>query len=108
MRRREALTVFGGAALLVARPLRGLAQAQTKPTIGFVRSTSAADSAHLVAALRTGLKEVGFADGENVVIEYRWADGNDERLPALVADLLSHNVAVLISSISVAVGNTTS
>ena len=56
------------------------------PVIGFVRSTSAANSTHLVTAFRQGLKEAGFVEGQNVAVEYRWADNQFDRLPALVAD----------------------
>jgi putative ABC transport system substrate-binding protein len=53
---------------------------------------------HIVAALRRGLTEVGFVEGENVAIEQRWAEGQDERLPALLADLISRNVAVIVAN----------
>ncbi len=99
MRRRDALTVLtSGIAASWAAALPAIGQSSKLPTIGFVRSTSAADAVHLVAALRAGLKETGFAERENVAVEYRWADGQDDRLPALIADLLSLNVAVLITA----------
>ncbi|MGH6784053.1 MAG: ABC transporter substrate-binding protein, partial [Sphingomicrobium sp.] len=65
--------------------------------IGFVRSTSSADSAHLVAAFRQGLKEAGFVEGQNCAIEYRWADNQFDRLPALVADLIQRKAAVILT-----------
>jgi putative ABC transport system substrate-binding protein len=99
MRRRDVLTIMtGGVAASWAAAIPAIGQPGKMPTIGFVRSTSAADSAHMVAALRRGLKEEGFAEGENVVVEYRWANGHDDRLPALVAELLSLDVAVLITA----------
>jgi putative ABC transport system substrate-binding protein len=67
------------------------------PVIGFLRSTSAVASANLVAALRQGLQEVGYVEGKNVAIEYRWAEGRNDRLPALVNDLVGR-VAVLIAA----------
>ena len=82
MRRRDALTVLtSGIAASWAAALPAIGQSSKLPTIGFVRSTSAADAVHLVAALRAGLKETGFAERENVAVEYRWADGQDDRLP---------------------------
>ncbi len=65
------------------------------PVIGYLRSTTAADAIHLATAFRQGLKEAGFVEGQNVAIEYRYADNQMERLPALVADLLHRKVAVI-------------
>ena len=65
--------------------------------IGFIRSTSAGASADLVAALRQGLKEAGYVEGQNIAIEYRWAEDQNDRIPALVADLVRRPVAVLIA-----------
>src|SRR6516225_5250286 len=68
------------------------------PVIGFLRSTALADATHFVVALRQGLKEAGFIEGQNVTIEYRWAEGQHNRLPGMATDLVQHHCAVIIGS----------
>jgi len=94
MRRREFLGLIGG--LVVAFPLAALAQQQPMPLVGFMSGRSPEDSAHLVAAFRQGLDETGFVEGQNVAIEFRWANGQYDQLPALAADLVSRRVTVLV------------
>jgi putative ABC transport system substrate-binding protein len=94
MRRREFITIVGGAT--VALPLAARAQQQAvMPVIGFLHSGSQAPYAQLVSAFRKGLSETGFDEGRNVAIEYRWADGNYDRLPGLVNELLDRHITVL-------------
>jgi putative ABC transport system substrate-binding protein len=96
LKRREFITLFGGAA--VAWPLAARAQQQAMPTVGFVRITTPEDSAHLVAAFRNGLAEIGYVEGQNVTIEYRYALNQVERLPAIMAELVGQRVAVLAAT----------
>src|SRR5262245_55453931 len=95
MRRREFITVLGGAAVW---PLVAQAQQPKMPVIGFLRSTSLADSMTFVAVFRQGLKEAGFVEGQNVAIEERYADNQIDRLPALVGDFLSRPVSVIVGN----------
>jgi putative tryptophan/tyrosine transport system substrate-binding protein len=93
MRRRKFISMLGGA--VVGGPIAAMGQQPSTPVIGFMSGRAPEDSEHLVAAFRQGLSEAGFIEGQNVAIEFRWARGRYDLLPALASELLSSKVALL-------------
>ncbi len=96
MKRREFIAVLGGT--VATWPIVTYAEQPRVPLIGYVSSRSLADSTSLVAAFRKGLNESGYVEGQNVAIEFRWAEGQYDRLPALVAELVQQGAAMLVTA----------
>src|SRR5436190_23077173 len=109
MRRREFIKLLSGAAavssILGSEAVRS--QQSAVPVIGFLNGASPVSYGRMVAAFRQGLKEAGYVEGQNVAIEYRWADGNYDRLPEMAADLVNRPVAVIAATPAAKAATTT-
>jgi putative ABC transport system substrate-binding protein len=98
LRRREFITLLGSGSAFATFPPVSRAQQPSMPVVGLLNSGAADRSSHLVAAFRSGLGEVGYVEGRNIVIDYRFAENQNERLPALAADLIGRRVSVIVGN----------
>ena len=95
MRRRELIALAAGAA--VAMPLGARAQQKAMPVIGYIGNVAPGPNARFLAAFRQGLSETGYVEGQNIAVEYRWAEGRYDRWSALAADLVGHKVDLIVA-----------